>query len=535
MKKYIYLIATLIFMTGISTAQIDTVKTPETVPELPGDEVEVIKNFRARLARTNRIQFLPEMPVINNTDQIYSYEVNVRALSLDYPAPVIRPLAMEIDPPVDSYNTLLSFAYGYPRFSFAHLHSAYHITDDLKVGLNYSHQAMANRNYIPVGFYEHTGDIYMDYRVSELLKINAGFLVDIERHQLVSDSTDYEQFRKTNQYKGTLGISTSDNADLPFLYNLGMSFSNVVLNDFDLSESWFEINGEGFYRIGDIKAGADFDYDFVNYDGDSLTGFNSIRLTPKVAYNNRVWDASAGLNMIYENSEATYLPNLQVTSKVILSKLLVSAFAKSEVRLNNWHNVLHINPFLSDLNIRNEKTMLYGVGVSGIFDRLDYSVEGGYKISKDLLAFERNAESDFIAWSGVLKDANSPYISALLYYKVNEIVSVSTDFMYQNYKDSLSNDIEGLYDMEWGIGSKIQLLNNKLCIEPELRMITNIERSTELDHNSFFDLGIDADYQFMKNASVFIKSSNLLNSRNERWAGYKALGIAIAGGVKARF
>jgi outer membrane receptor protein involved in Fe transport len=52
--------------------------------------------------------------------------------------------------------------------------------------------------------------------------------------------------------------------------------------------------------------------------------------------------------------------------------------------------------------------------------------------------------------------------------------------------------------------------------------------------NAYADLGMGAEWNVVKNISVFAVVNNLLNSKYERWLGYRAYGINIFGGVRLK-
>ena len=61
---------------------------------LEGGEVEVIKDFEARLADTEKLKVLPGLPPVTTTPRKLNYNIPTRTVPVDYPAPTLRPLAL---------------------------------------------------------------------------------------------------------------------------------------------------------------------------------------------------------------------------------------------------------------------------------------------------------------------------------------------------------------------------------------------------------------------------------------------------------
>ena len=542
--KQIAVLGLLVFVFGSSPKDIlaqskDTIPTKQAIPELPGDEVEVIKNFKARLAETQRMRIIPEVPIHWQEPLDYNYEVNVRGLSLDYLPPVIRPLAMKSDPPAANYNTDLKFGYGYPHFSVASVNSAYTLMDNLVLGVNYDHQAARNDQKIVPQYCEHVGKVYADYELSEILSIRADFDVDIDRHALVGVDSISNLNQDTRMFQGGLILRPAKNAELNYDYDAHISFSNKGLVTLDQSENWFRTGVGATYDLGKVSFGGVVDYDRIAYDGDTLDALNSLQLIPSAQYGQSSWNLDVGFNFLFENGKVNYLPKINAQFKILESKLIANVFADSDTKFNSWHQSTEYNPYLSQiLNNRNQKTIKLGLGASGQVNTLTYQIQGGYKIGRDIQFFELEETSlvdDVYMYVANSTSANSPFVEWSAKYGINKLISVELEGYYQNYTDSTGTSLNGINDVFLQMGIPVSFLEDKLTIKPEARWIGNIAREVELDHSGFFDIGLDANYEIGERFGVFADVRNLLSSDNERWANYPSLGIQVAGGVHVKF
>ena len=82
--------------------------------ELPGGEVEVIKNFEANLIDVEKINVKGELPPIDTKKTPQDYSVPEKSVSIDYEPPQIRPIGMKTKRPGKGYKGYLKAGYGYP-------------------------------------------------------------------------------------------------------------------------------------------------------------------------------------------------------------------------------------------------------------------------------------------------------------------------------------------------------------------------------------------------------------------------------------
>jgi hypothetical protein len=59
----------------------------------------------------------------------------------------------------------------------------------------------------------------------------------------------------------------------------------------------------------------------------------------------------------------------------------------------------------------------------------------------------------------------------------------------------------------------------------------NVAHSEIYYNDAFINLGAGAEYLFTRSFSIFLNASNLLNSQNEIWHGYKLPGLGVLGGI----
>ena len=114
-------------------------------PDLPSEEVDIIKSFDARLEATDRFQVDPELPPLDTSTRRLDYQVAAKALEVEYLPPKIRPLAMSGDDVPDSYNGYLKFGGGFPASLYGNGFYNFSNKENFNLGLSALHHS-ANNN-----------------------------------------------------------------------------------------------------------------------------------------------------------------------------------------------------------------------------------------------------------------------------------------------------------------------------------------------------------------------------------------------------
>ena len=85
-------------------------------PDLPSEEVEVIKIFEAQLAESEKVAVLPELPSLDTTMAKQTYDVHPKAIDVDYAAPRLKPITYKSEEEIaDAYKVYLKLGGGFPK------------------------------------------------------------------------------------------------------------------------------------------------------------------------------------------------------------------------------------------------------------------------------------------------------------------------------------------------------------------------------------------------------------------------------------
>ena len=520
-------------------AQQDSVST---IPELPGDEVEVLKDFRARLAEAQMLRLIPQAPVVVTQDLSFDYMVELRKLQLDYLPPVIRPMALPSEPSVDSKHGLVSFAYGFPRLSEGKANLDYQLTDKLDIGLNFKHLASSHREKLPSGFYRNQGGVRLGYDIGGGKEAYVSTNMAFNKNEILTRQDSFRNDRYDNSYGFNVGLVKGMASKGNLQYHADLGYQAFRVNDLVLTsfnENNVTMNVGGSYLWNSFRFGADMKLLNSSSRVDSLNSYTVLLFDPYAVYAIGGWKVKAGATILLD-AETKIYPQVEASYAVMGDLLVARAFAQSRFFVNNHANTFTYNPFIENLETYGTaREIQLGGGVAGRNQKWSYGADVYYSIHSDLQEYNLAAVwPDGVGsytYTSNSTAATSVNVRGNVAYDLTKMFSVNTSVLYRNLRDSTGNDVLGYYDLEWNVGSEISLLSDKLNIRPELDVLLLNAVTRESADRSFIDLQLMADYEVRQGLSVFVKGYNLLNSSNARWDGYRALGISAMGGVRVIF
>ncbi len=539
-SKFLYILLALgVSLYGLNAQVQDSIDQNTTNnPALPSDEVTVLKDFQARLVESQRIKVLPSLPAFNTSKLDYFYDVNVRGLALDYPAPVIKPMAMTPDEKPEYYHSSIKLAYGYPRFSLAELHTHHTIKDKFQIGIDYVHLGARHDQRIPSRFNRHQGELTAAYLLNKQLSLDVKLFSQFDSRDILNNAFQIDATRRFWNNGMKIGISKPTDVNSQLDYTVFFQPYRLSMSDLGLNEVGSTLFAQANYAFGDIKSSVHMQFDRVANNQAEIDALSSFRLLPQLAYKSDYWNVEAGAQVLFENGQNYIFPDVRIWRSLRNSSLYVGLTADADIQANSFRNLQAFNPYLFSIDsLRNRKDTNLGLAVKGRDDRWEYHMEGGYTLLRDALEYrliENTEGEDQLLWNASNTRGASPFVAVVGKYDLTDKIELSANARYQLLRDSNGNRISGYYTYNMGIGSKISLLSNSLKIEPGFDFYTGLESEDQLRNRSFYDLHVDIRYKLFKKLDLFVNADNILNNRNERWLGYSAIGIAVNGGVKIR-
>ena len=354
--------------------------------EKPAEQVEVIKNFEARLADAEKIDLTPKLAKIDTSTKAYQYLVNASSLALDYEAPTIRPIAMRPDAKPENYNGFAMLGFGTPKSPIAEV--AYNINNPgwYNVGINLKHHSADNSKKLENQRFSETG-----VRLNGSLLLENGLTVggfasyDQNDYYLFGYNHEDTSFTREEALQRfntiQLGANLVSGQDLGFHYNADLELYRMKDN-FATKENGILLTGGIKKFINDKHALAiDVEADLSTLRDTSVRSLNNYSAIPSFTFNNPNYQIKIGANLTHSQKEFTVFPAIQVSTKVIGSTLIAIAGAEGGLTKNNFKNLSEYNPYISSRldSINNINYTDYFGGVKGSVKGLNYQGQVTFK------------------------------------------------------------------------------------------------------------------------------------------------------------
>ena len=518
-------------------------------PDLPSEEVEVIKDFEAALEESFKITVKPELPPVDTSSKNLLYNVPSKTIELDYLPPKIRPIAMKKDAVPRIYNGYLKLGYGIPSSPYGEV--SYHASDPQKyeVGAHFKHhsanfkdienQRFAKTNIGLDGTYFHDlgfalgGDIGYD--------INEVYFYGYNQDE---QSYTREQVKQRfNTFNFGLKFFNGESTQGDINYYAEANVSNIQDN-FAVSETSLDIDlGVTKWFNETHPLTIKIITDFTTFDTTEKQNLNNFYFQPSFTYHADIFKVKIGGNLTSFKDKFTFYPDIEATVNVIGNQLSAFAGWDGDTYKNNFKNVTDYNPFVvSRFGIQNTGYHNFYGGVRGDIKFLDYEVEAGLKKADDLALFLRNHMGtgvDSLRFNVLYDSVDVAYIKGTLNAAPVKGLDVFLTVGQNIYTLTSQEKAWGLPALEVNLGAVLTTLEEKLRIKGELFVengIPYVNSLGEADNlNGLFDLSFGAHYQATKNFGIWFDLNNIANNKRQRWEGYPTYGINILGGITARF
>ena len=551
----------------ISTILFSTSMFAQTDPELPSEQVEVIKIFEAQLTDSEKVPVSPEMPEVKSTIKEQRYEVPSRTFNLEYPAPRIRPISYKSEEEIpDVYNAYAKLGAGLPRSIYGE--GAYNTTikrssnSSYDLGLNllhhsadYSSNNVENQSF---GMTKAEGNGTYYFEEGFAVGANLGY---------TSDRVQYYGYNFDDFYSGPTP-SKESTRQLFSIFDLGAKIFNGERTAGDLNYS----AGFDFYGMGDEFASKENGFDLKlnatkwikdqhSFDLGIRTDFtwyndtmevsqtlHNFTISPSFTYHLDMFKVKLGGKVISNDDEFEIFPDAEAVLNLTGNELALYVGVEGGYKKNTFRSLADYNPFihtrLPDNTLRNTRYFnVYG-GVRGNLKIFEYSAQVGYKPTNDLpMYLLRNF------------DSKQPIYDFVIIYDDVDVINISGSITANPLRglQLVGTVSQNIYDPKvqekaWHLPAtevNLQAIytspDNKLKGTAQLFLQDGVATTTSFipgryeNLNTLFDLSIGAEYWFVKNFGAFMQLNNLFDNTRYRWYFYPTYGINVLGGITFRF
>lgn len=512
-------------------------------------QVEVIKEFEVTLEEARKIAVNPEFIATERLNYPYSYQINASPVLMKYPAPEIRPLAMDTEPPFIVNRGYLSVGYGNLRNPS--LAASYHFDRkelyNLLLGVNYdalnNEAAQPFQRYADLNIHA-SGNYLVQENMKAYGKINLG---NQQRYffqtHLPVDSlyTKEESLRNIRNLSLEAGVFNPERASDKMNYNIGMKVESAHFTDQNITSSSLELNfGLQKQRTAASQFGIDGKTGVRSLSNTPEGSLRYMHLIPYLGFHFNKWRLKLGGNFFFDQNTTSPWPELDLLASISGHQLQLFAGTTQSWISNDPVNQYRENPFLNvrlDSLTNNVYRDIYG-GVKGELGFISYQAKAGFKWSKNQ-AFFLNDSTDYRKFIQLHDDMTIVYISGNIDFAVSQKLHVG-GWLTQNFYNP--KNLEKAWHMpnfNANAYATYSTLNNKFSIRSELFLMDqvnfiNLERIRETS-NLRFDLNAVVTFRPVKNVGIYFRGINLLNNKYERWYGYPNVGVHFNAGVQVVF
>lgn len=525
-------------------------------PDLPAEEVDIVKSFEARLLDAERIKLDPGLPPLDTATRRLEYNVFTRTLPVEYLPPKIRPLAMKRDRNQEVYNGYAKLGAGFPASILGE--GFYHVLNkdkNLAIDFFANHHSANNSQQVENQRFSYTnlgadGTYYFDQGFA----VNAGldytrdavfFYGYNEVGDLLEENFSFEPEEVRQRFStvgGHVNIFNGVRTAADFNYYAGVDF--YLLNDnYAARENGFNllIGGTKWFQEKHALR-VELETDFTNYRRGDTQTLNNFFLRPSYTYHADRFRAKVGGIVGVNDDDFTFFPDLELSATLIEGSLDAYVGATGDLEKNNFRSLSDYNPFIrSTVDIRNSRYYEYYGGVRGNVQGIEYDAQVAYKAVDNLALYLLQDAFDTIPRFNVLYDTANiitikTSINAPIMSNLEAVGAVSYNFF----------DLQG-QEQPWhlpaltiNMGARYHTLeDDKLIVKGDFFLENGVpyldDDGNDQILNTLFDISLGAEYRFTENIGGFVQVNNIANNRRQRWQHYPTFGINALVGVTARF
>ncbi|WP_235296028.1 TonB-dependent receptor [Portibacter marinus] len=519
----------------------------DTIKDLPAEQVEVIKQFEARLEDARKINTIPEPPAQRVLEQ-FNYAVSIKPLELEYPEPSIRPLGMPKEELPKKYNGFITASAGNLNTLNAALGYHYMTENETEFDLQADYLTQENKLERFQKYSHLNTDLLIRHHFNELVSFqvqggyhqrNVNFYGSPFDESTIADTSIYS--RAITDYGFGFKFFNASENEYGVDYQLGLDYKNLSLRNENAVENNFLIKLGVNKSIGnrfDLKL--DGIADISSILDTATIAYNNYHIKPGMAYHTEAFGIFAGLDFAFGPEGRNYfLPDVELSFSPLDYGLIPYLFLKAELQKNNLVPLIAYNPFLSTeiiSNLRNSIVTRYGIGARGKLKGFHYDVNVAYGSTDDLVMFRNHLDDQGLRQFLIEQDSfNILDVNVGLEYKLSDQLEVLTHFQYIYYDEIVWQ----LPSYHFDLSARYHLLNNKLTISPAIFIrdgITVISDDREVVELPYMlDANIRASYQVANQFSVFGEVNNLLASEYQQWYDYSNFGLNAKAGINVKF
>ncbi len=536
MKKSIYFLGLFLSFGYSAIAQKD----------LPSEEVNVVKEFDARLLESKQILIPGVLPKDDSLYFEYQYEVETYKPELEYLPPVIRPIAAVTQEEPTPYNIWLKGGVGLPRALMIDGEATVINNEDLKLNAYAKHHSMNNSGKLEnqkaaLNSYGLEGTHFMQNETA--VKANLGYDINSFRwygeNENVPVLDEFTALNRYNKLHGGVTVFNAFDTEKKLDYSATMDFYR-----FSNSNATRESGVDLLFSAGKLfddnsKIFFDLDIELSTLRDTQTRKLNNFAFGGGYRFSLDKARFNLGAQIASHNDKFYLFPRLEALYQ-ITTPIFLYAGAEGGLQRNNFLALGEYNPFITPIfgDINNNKYYNYYLGVKSKLNYFQLDASVGYQTNTNLALFRTGFENPR-AFEVLYDTVRTTYLKGSITAEPTRGMTLLA-FVQQNFF-SLDQQVKawGRPTFEAGVHSSYKMIDNKLLIRIQLDLLGNIHQLTfdgsEEKSNLLMDFSLGGNYFFTENIGVFVDLNNVLNNRFKRWYNTPTFGINVMAGATVRF
>ena len=518
--------------------------------ELPTENVDIVKDFDARLLESNKVNVTPTLPLLDTTTKKQNYDIPPRPLTVNYDAPKLRPIGLKTVKEEPPYNGYVKLGGGVPAAVYGEAGYYFRSGDKFDGKAWFKHHSQnASRALENQKFFNNdalvTGNVYLAQNLAVEGKV--GYSYDrVQYYGYNHDSLEFSDERTRQHFRITdvgarLYNSQRTNGDISFsiapkLYVLHDNFSNRETGlDVSLTASkWF---AEKHALRLTIRT------DVTDFNDTVKQNLNNIYLQPSFTFHADFIKVKVGGNFASNRDVFSIFPDVEVTLRVFGDGIQLFGGIGGDLRKNTYRSMSEYNPFVNirGSKLRNTRYNNYFAGVKGDLGWLTYTGQAMYAKAADLVLFQTlYTTQDITKFRPVYDTARITNLQGTIKVVPFPALTLSGT-LSQNITFDLEREVRpwGLPNTEGNFSALYSILAGKANLRGSAHIADGIwfrdEENRAHQGQVLFDLSVGGSYYFTENIGAFLELNNLLNNRRERWYRYPTFGTNFLAGITAKF
>lgn len=512
---------------------------------LPSEQVQVIKNFEARLADANKLPVTPSLPPADTTTLRYNYRLQPKSLSLEYEAPTIRPLGIKTEKQDPGYDGLIQAGYGYPNAPYAYAGYRANPNKQLNLGASFRHLSMNDsKQYADRRFMDN--DLHLEstyFTDSELaLKGNADFSMD-DVYQYGYDHAVYDTLsglkRRFNAFDLGFQLYNGENNKGNINYFAGLDVYRFADNYANREVGVLLDLGAKKYIAKKHPIALEIKTDLSTLNDTTKQTLNNFNLLPSFTFHSNAFRIKAGGNVAVYDDQYFIFPDVSLALAISGNQIILFGGWTGDLQKNNFKSLATYNPFINRrITIRNSEYNDYFGGLKGNVSFIQYELKGGYKQTKDMALFQANNALP-VSFDVLYDDVNLVYALGNIVLHPAKNIEVVLMLTKNFYDPATQAKAWYLPDFEGSARIQYTTMENRLQVALETYYMDKFPTLNAFEEegfsNNLLDVNVQADFFITKRFGVFAHLNNLANIQHRRWLDYPGIGLNAIGGIQVRF